>query len=55
MQKNQHHAAAQIAVVKLFLRKHRKQIIITLSVIMLNFIFGFDPKFTLINLIWLLF
>jgi hypothetical protein len=33
--------------------KYKKQIIITASVILLQLIFGFDPKFTLINIIWL--
>jgi hypothetical protein len=33
--------------------KYKKQIIITASVILLQVIFGFDPKFTLINIIWL--
>jgi hypothetical protein len=33
--------------------KYKKQIIITASVILLQVIFGFDPKFTLINFIWL--
>ena len=34
--------------------KYKKQIIITISVIVLNILFGFDAKFTIINLIWLL-
>jgi hypothetical protein len=33
--------------------KYKKQVIITASVILLQVIFGFDPKFTLINIIWL--
>jgi len=33
--------------------KYKKQIVITASVILLQLIFGFDPKFTLINIIWL--
>jgi hypothetical protein len=37
-----------------FTFKYKKQIIITLSVIVLNVLFGFDAKFTIINLIWLL-
>jgi hypothetical protein len=36
-----------------FLQKHRKPIIITSSVIVLQLIFGFDPKFCIINIIWL--
>jgi len=38
---------------KAFLLKYKKPLIITLSVIVLQLIFGFDPKFTLINIIWL--
>ncbi|HRH39892.1 MAG TPA: hypothetical protein PK760_16195 [Flavobacteriales bacterium] len=36
------------------LRKYRKPIIITSSVVVLQLAFGFDPKFCIINLIWLL-
>jgi len=35
--------------------KYKKPIVITLSLVVLQWVFGFDPKFTLINLIWLLF
>ena len=35
--------------------KIKKTIVITLSRVVLQWAFGFDPKFTLINLIWLLF
>jgi hypothetical protein len=38
---------------KEFLIKYKKPIIITTSVIILQLIWGFDPKFCLINLIWL--
>jgi hypothetical protein len=34
--------------------KYKKPIIITTSVIILQLIWGFDPKFCLINIIWLL-
>ena len=36
------------------LQKHRRPIVITTSVAALQLIFGFDPKFCIINLIWLL-
>jgi len=36
------------------INKHKKPIVITTSLIVLQIVFGFDPKFTLINLIWLL-
>lgn len=39
---------------KRMLIKHRKPIIITTSVIVLQVLFGFDPKFCAINIIWLL-
>ncbi|MDI1255622.1 MAG: hypothetical protein PSV16_05935 [Flavobacterium sp.] len=34
--------------------KYKKPIIITTSVIVLQLIFGFDAKFCIINIIWLL-
>ncbi|WP_289035552.1 hypothetical protein [uncultured Flavobacterium sp.] len=33
--------------------KYKKSIIIATSVIVLQLIFGFDPKFCIINIIWL--
>lgn len=36
------------------LRKHKKPVVITTSVILLQLLFGFDPKFCIINIIWLL-
>jgi hypothetical protein len=38
---------------KEFFVKHKKIIIITISVTILQLIWGFDPKFSLINIIWL--
>jgi hypothetical protein len=35
-------------------KQYYKPLVITLSVAALNLAFGFDPKFTIINLIWLL-
>lgn len=35
-----------------FLRKHRKPIIITGSVVVLQLLFGFDPN-SIINIVWL--
>ena len=37
-----------------FFLEHRRPIVITTSVIVLQLLFGFDPKFCAINLIWLL-
>jgi hypothetical protein len=34
--------------------KYKKPLIITTAVIVLQLIFGFDPKFCIINIIWLL-
>lgn len=39
---------------KHFLIKYKKPLIISLSVLCLQLLFGWDTKFTLINLIWLL-
>ncbi len=39
---------------KEFIIKYKKPIIITISITVLQLIWGFDEKFTLINLIWLL-
>lgn len=36
-----------------FLKKYRKPIVITAGVLALNLIFGFDARFTIINLLWL--
>jgi len=38
---------------KEFFLKYKKLIIITASVIILQIIFGFDPKFCIMNIIWL--
>lgn len=43
----------QIAAAKQFMRKHRKPVLILSSLLILQVIFGFDPKFCLINIIWL--
>jgi hypothetical protein len=34
--------------------KYKKPAVITGSVIVLQLVFGFDPKFCIINIIWLL-
>ncbi|CAL43664.1 conserved hypothetical protein [Flavobacterium psychrophilum] len=38
---------------KSFIIKYNKPIIITASITVLQLIWGFDPKFSVINLIWL--
>jgi hypothetical protein len=38
---------------KEFIIKYKKPIVISLALTALNFYFGFDAKFTIINLIWL--
>jgi hypothetical protein len=48
-----HRAVAAVNAMKQFIVKYKKPIIITLSITVLQLIFGFDPKFTLINIIWL--
>lgn len=39
---------------KEFILKYKKQIVITTGIVVLNLIFGFDARFTIINLLWLL-
>lgn len=34
--------------------KYKKPIVITIGITLLNLYFGFDPRFTIINLLWLL-
>jgi len=34
--------------------KYRKPIVMTVGILVLNIIFGFDARFTIINLLWLL-
>ena len=36
-----------------FVQRHRKPVVITASVVVLQLLFGFDPKFCIINIIWL--
>jgi hypothetical protein len=38
---------------KSILIKYKKPIIIAISVVVLQLLFGFDPKFCIINIIWL--
>jgi hypothetical protein len=39
---------------KAFTFKYKKLIIITLGIAVLNLAFGFDARFTIINILWLL-
>jgi len=39
---------------KKFVVKYRKPFIITLGIMVLNFTLGFDIRFTIINILWLL-
>ena len=43
-----------LLIMKEIIIKYKKPIIISVSVIILQLLFGFDPKFCIINLIWLL-
>ena len=38
---------------KEFIIKYKKPIVITIGITALNVAFGFDPRFTIINLLWL--
>jgi len=42
-----------LLTVKSFLKKYKKPIIITTALVILQLIWGFDPKFCLINIVWL--
>ncbi|MEN2401755.1 hypothetical protein GKZ90_0018345 [Flavobacterium sp. MC2016-06] len=35
--------------------RYKKTIVVTTSLVVLQLIFGFDPKFSIINIIWLFF
>jgi hypothetical protein len=37
-----------------FILKYKKPLVITTSIVLLQMIFGWDAKFCIINLIWLL-
>jgi hypothetical protein len=39
---------------KSFILKYKKPLVITTSIVLLQIIFGWDAKFCIINLIWLL-
>jgi hypothetical protein len=39
---------------KEWLLKFKKPIIITIGITVLNIVFGFDARFTIINLLWLI-
>lgn len=41
-------------MIKSFIIKYKKPIIITIGITLLNLYFGFDARFTIINLLWLL-
>jgi hypothetical protein len=41
-------------MIKTFIIKYKKPIIITIGITLLNLYFGFDARFTVINLLWLL-
>ena len=47
-------AAAKIVDMRAFVSRYKKILIITTSVCVLDIAFGFDIKFTIINMVWLL-
>lgn len=47
------HRVQVAANMKAFLIKYKRPLVIITSVIILQLIFGFDPKFCIINIIWL--
>jgi hypothetical protein len=54
MQENSVLIATPTTTGKSYWQKYRKVVIITVSVTILQLIFGFDPKFCIINIVWLL-
>ena len=40
--------------ITIILRKYKKPLIIIPGIILLNLVFGFDARFTIINLLWLI-
>lgn len=36
-----------------YLARHKRFGIIILGIVLLNFAYGFDPRFTIINLLWI--
>lgn len=43
----------EVVAKKSFWARYKKPIVITSSVIVLQLLFGWDPKFFIINIIWL--
>lgn len=37
-----------------YIARHKRFVIIILGIVTLNFAYGFDARFTLINLLWIL-
>jgi hypothetical protein len=36
-----------------YIRRHKRFLIILCGIMILNFIYGFDARFTIINLLWI--
>ena len=36
-----------------YLKRHKRFLIIVVGIISLNMMYGFDPRFTIINLLWI--
>lgn len=50
----QKRGVVKIKYMKDVIIKYKKPIVITIGITILNILYGFDPRFTLINLLWLL-
>jgi len=37
-----------------YLKRHKRFAIILAAIVILNIIYGFDPRFTIINVVWIL-
>lgn len=40
--------------VKIYTKEHRRFLVILIGIVGLNFLYGFDMRFTIINLLWVL-
>lgn len=37
-----------------YLKRHKRYLIIIVGILSLNFLYGFDARFTIINLLWII-
>lgn len=39
--------------IKDYLKRHKRFLVIVSGIVILNMMYGFDPRFTIINLLWI--